>query len=644
MHSTRRRRLAVATLVAAALGLSVAAAGCGGDDEAAPAPAPAEPAPAEPAPAEPAPAEPAPAEPAPAEPAPAEPAPAEPAPAEPAPAEPAPAEPAAPAGQDTLVVLDNDTIDGTDPDGKAASQPAIWTIYRNTYDGLVDYPLTDNDGILVPDYKVTPDTYEPTLAESWTQEPGPDNSIIWTIKLRQGVKSCTGTDFTADDVIYTFARAKSVSGVTPVAWFLLNVASVMDLSPLAPTGEGDEVTPEDRELKDEITKIDDYTIQVKQFAPNELWPRVAEIFALRPFDKETMEAAATEDDPWSHLYTETEGTAGFGAYCIDSWNKGSEVVLKANPNYWRGQPQFTTVTIREVPQSANRVAAIRQGDADVVFNLTPQEYDELATDENVTVFGAYNNQTNWMIMNYKVDPWGLPGNEKLRQAIAYAIPYDDIINEDYKGKAKRLYSLLPSAYNGYSPNELYTTDLEKAKALLAEAGYPEGKGLEQYSEGMALYYASERASFIEPVANRIRTSLAQIGVNISLNPITQTELSDRYLAKRDLPMALIDFGAPFGPDAGYALQLFYVSPDKGGLNNGGNYENETFDNNYFKSLNETGDARLATLAEMQKQGMTDLPSVPLYEFETRIAVKKGITGWTVTSDNSMNFFNFKLAG
>ena len=179
--------------------------------------------------------------------------------------------------------------------------------------------------------------------------------------------------------------------------------------------------------------------------------------------------------------------------------------------------------------------------------------------------GTYNNQTTWLHLDYKFAPWNLPNNKYLRQAIAYAIPYDQIITGVYQNEARRWYGHAPSSYYGFTPIKRYNTDLAKAKAALVRAGFPGGKGLEQYASGMQLVYPAERAAAIEPFANLIRTSLQQIGVNVTLNPIPLGQFQDRHLAKKDIPMGIIDFGAPFAPDTGYAQQLFYASVDKGGL-------------------------------------------------------------------------------
>ena len=132
--------------------------------------------------------------------------------------------------------------------------------------------------------------------------PGFDQaSLTWTFKLRKGVKSCAGNEFSADDVIYTFARAKSISGKAPIGYFLSSVASIANFTPalFARTPEA----MEKRKLGDEVKKVDDHTVQIRQSAPNKLMLPVLTIFGLLMYDSKEMKKHATTEDPWSHDYT-----------------------------------------------------------------------------------------------------------------------------------------------------------------------------------------------------------------------------------------------------------------------------------------------------------------------------------------------------
>jgi len=157
-----------------------------------------------------------------------------------------------------LLILAEDVPAGLNYDGPAAAIPASQQGMVTLLEPLVTYAAggTSDDGVILSDFG----TFEGRLAESWSFD---EESLTWTFRLRQGVMSCAGNELTADDVIYTFARAKSVSGAAPIGWFLSNVGSIKDF--------GVEVFGDDpaaRELGDAVVKIDDHTVEIRQCSPS----------------------------------------------------------------------------------------------------------------------------------------------------------------------------------------------------------------------------------------------------------------------------------------------------------------------------------------------------------------------------------------
>ena len=205
------------------------------------------------------------------------------------------------------LILTGDVPPGLDYDGPTAASPATQTGLANLLEPLVYYPFshTNDENVRILDFQ----DFEGRLAESWSFDA---STLTWTFNLRRGVKGCNGAEFNADDVLYTFARAKSVSGSAPISWFLSNVASIAGFTP-AVFGDDDA-----KKLGEEVKKIDDYTVQIKQGAPNKLMLPVLTIFGIQMLDKQIMEANATADDPWAHKYNNEVNAPGFGAYCLDS--------------------------------------------------------------------------------------------------------------------------------------------------------------------------------------------------------------------------------------------------------------------------------------------------------------------------------------
>ena len=530
-----------------------------------------------------------------------------------------------------LLVLSEDVVAGLDYDGPSAAIPSSQQGMVTLLEPLVTYAKgkVNESGVQMPDFSKV----EGALAESWTYDA---TTFTWTLKLRHGVKGCGGATFNADDVIYTFARAKSVSGAAPIGWFLSNVASIAGFTPDV-FGKD----PKAKELGDEVKKIDDYTVQIKQSEPNALFLPVLSIFGLLIFDKETMMAHATPDDPWSHNYVNNENAPGFGAYCLDTWKKGEEISFKANPDYYRGAPAIQHVSIRRVPQSSNRLVVLRTGQAQLVTGLTPKEFSSLQKADGLHVGGVIGNENLFIHMNFKTKPFD---NPKIREAISYAVPYDQIIKTGYFGEATKWNGVVPSSYPGYVPSATPTKyDPKKAKALLAEAGYPDGKGLEAFGDAFQLSYVAEKESTLGPIVNILQSALRNVGIPATLNPIPQTQYGDRMLVKGDLPFAVNDHEKPIGVDAGYATQLFFVTKSKGGLNNMVNYSNTKVDDLWSKARVEPDPAkRNAMLADIQQQIISDVAWLPVVEYKTQWAYSDKLEGMRWYPDNSIRFSELKL--
>jgi len=354
-----------------------------------------------------------------------------------------------------------------------------------------------------------------------------------------------------------------------------------------------------------------------------------------------MEDNATEADPWSHDYVNNIGAPGFGGYCLESWAKNEQITYSAFPDYYRGAPDATRVSVRRVPQSSNRLVVLRSGQADLVTGLTPREFNSLADVDGVTVAGVTGNENLFIHMNFDVAPFD---NIKLRQAIAHAIPFEQIIAAGYFGEATQWEGFVPSTYPGYTPSAGFSYNPDKARTLLAEAGYPDGAGLDAFADSFALSYVSEKESTLGPIVNVIQTALREVGIPATLDPIPQTQYGDRQLVKRDLPFAVNDQEKPIGVDAGYAVQLFFVSPEKGGLNNMVNYRNPELDAMWSEArVDPNSVTRDAILAKIQGMLAADVAWLPIVEYRTQWAFNDKINGMKWYPDNSIRYTDLQIS-
>lgn len=531
-----------------------------------------------------------------------------------------------------VTYLADDVPLGLDWDGPDVASPKINFALDQTYLRLVTYDLKpEGDGVLMPDFtKPVGD-----LAEAWEND-----GLVWRFKLKEGIRSAANNELTADDVVWSFARAKSVTGTSPIAWFLLNVASVFNADPVA---EG--AKPADKQLNGEVRKIDRYTVEIKQFEPNILLLPALTTCFLGIIDSKEMKKHATAKDPWAHDWMNNEGTAGFGPFFVDSWSKGQQLQLAENP-HWKGvppKPYVEAITMRKVPSSATRTSSLRSGSAQVSTNLTSRQYDTLQdSGGQAKIASVLGNESTMLNLNWKVKPFD---NVTLRQAMAFAMPYDAIIKAGYFNQADQWKGVVPPSYPGYREVPLYSTDLDRARALLSKAGYPDGNGLEAFQDAFALSYVAERQDQLEPIALQIKTGLAEAGIDISLSPIPQAQFGSRQQVKHDLPFALNDQIKPIAPDAGYAVQLFFVSPEAGAVDNRDNYSNPKVDALWLKDAKpETNiDTRNEVLGQIQEILMNDVAWLSLVVWKTQIALSKGLTDYAYNSDNEVQFRYFKPA-
>ena len=528
-----------------------------------------------------------------------------------------------------ITILAPDGPAGLDYEGEGIPVLESMTAIVNLVDSLIDYaPGGENDdGVGLLNF----DEFEGRLAESFEFDEG---TLTWTFHLREDVVGCEGQTFNADDVIYTFQRAKSVTGTIPVGWFFGNVAGI--------DGFGPEVFEGETELGDEVRKIDDYTVEIRQSdPPSQLFLPAMTIFGLGILDKETMEENATEEDPWSHDYNNNVNAPGFGPYCLERWDQGSEFVVRANPDYYRGAPPFDRIVFREVPQSSNRLAAIRSGDAHLVERLTPREYASLREDPGVEVAGVLGNENMFLHMNWNNPPFD---DVQVRQAIAHAIPYEEIISTGYFGQAKKWEGHIPEIYPGFHRSNIqYDFDMDRGKELLADAGFPDGNGLDTFSpETFQLSYVAEKESTLGPIATILQSSLRELGLPVELNPMPQSQFADRAFVKKDLPFALDDQEKPDIVDAGYGITNAHIS--EGSPANNTNYSNERIDEIAVLSRTETDpETRQEMLAEAQDILQRDLNWIPIVQFRTQWAFSPALTGIVWHAENSLRWFDLQPA-
>lgn len=518
----------------------------------------------------------------------------------------------------TLVDLLPTIVNGLDTDdvGGTSNNPLA-----QAYGTLVSFGTkVESDGLR----SVNVGDIVPQLAASWT-----DNQGTYTFKLKQGIKSCNGNELTSADVVWTMARIKSLTGAAPTSFSALNVGNVFDPTLLAKTA-----TAAQKVLNGEAVAIDKYTVQIKVQKDNGLLLDALDSPLVGPIDSVDAMKHATASDPWAHAWLHTH-TDGFGPYCTSSFTPGSAATLKANDSFTPKMPYFQQVQMKAVPQDSNRLSALLSGDAQMAEALNSDEYAKVSQSSNAKTLSEFESLNIALSMNYNDAPFGPNGAAAaadVRQAIAAAIPYDDIIKNAMGGQGKAVQGLIPEMFSGAKTYpDLGKTDVTKAKQDLVDAGYPGGSGIP--TAGLQLYFAAESASQLQPIAIRIQSALAAIGIKITLNPIPQAQLSTRVFVTDDVPMVLQIIGAGIY-DSAYYTQLWYVPTKDGGTTGLGNYNNPQVTALYNQAATTTGAQRNSLMGQAQDLLVKDLPQIPIAYTPLQVAVAKSIVGVQIGSFGS----------
>lgn len=495
--------------------------------------------------------------------------------------------PAAAAPADTLVVVTGTTINSLDLHRTGTNRPS-YQVAVNCYDRLLTFGTkTMPDGSLSYDYS----TLEGELAESW--EIAPDGNSV-TFKLKDAA-FWDGSPVTSEDVKWSLDRAVSVGGF-----------------PTVQMRAGSLEKPEQFEVIDAKTFKINFLRQSKLTLPDLAVPV--------PFiiNSKVAKANATEKDPWAMEYLHRT-PAGSGAYKVERWDSGQQLVYTRN-DAWKGGPlpAAKRIIIREIPSQSTRRALIERGDVHLSHDIPPKDAKELAALKNVKVTGTpIENCLHVLCPNLIFEPFK---NKLVRQAIAYAVPYEEIHkNAAYERGAKMWGgdSAEPTDIAWPQPFP-YTTDYDKAKELLAQTPYKDGFEV-------PLSFDLGTASWGEPTALLIQEGLAKIGIKATIDKIPGANWRTVALVEKKLPLLLDNFGGWLNtPD--YYFFWAYV---KGNLFNASNYD----DAEMMQLINETLHMPMDNpdyapkIKRMIAKAFDDVPRIPLYQPYLDTAMRPGVEGY-----------------
>lgn len=427
----------------------------------------------------------------------------------------------------------------------------------------------------------------PDIAASWKNL----SPNTWEFKLRENAVWTDGKPVTAEDVAFSYERAQAVPGsVASFKGFLRNVAKV--------------------EIKDPHTLI------ITSRAPDPLLPiNISSVYVV---SKHVGQTATTDD------YNSGKAMVTDGPYAFVSYTPGDRIEMKRNERFWGPKPEWEKVNYRYIANPAARTAALLSGDVDVIDKVSFSDIEKLEKNPKVKVWSYPGLRALIMQPSFNPNPSkfltdkaGKPLDKnplldvRVRQALNIAINREAIADRVARGGVTVATQWMPAGSFGYDPDRSkIEVDPNKAKALLTEAGYPNGFKLTMHVPG-------ERYPLAPETAQAIAQFWTRIGVETQVEVVPFSVYSGAA-NKNEYAMSMIGWGNGTG-EGTYAMTaiLATVDPAKGlGASNWGRYSNPKLDEALAKAGAEFDDARReAIIKDAVKVVMDDVGIMPLYHYK-----------------------------
>ena len=486
--------------------------------------------------------------------------------------------------KDTLLALSESGPNNLDIHGVGTNRPGYEASW-NTYDRLLTFGAK-KDANGNGHYDST--KLEPELAEEWSV-----GDMSATFKLRKGATFHDGTPVTAADVKWSFDRAVSVGGFPT---FQMKAGSL--------------------EKPEQFVAVDDTTFRIDFLRKDRLtMPDIAVPVPI-VINSGLAKKNATAADPWAMEWLKNN-VAGGGAFRVDKWTPGTELTYLRFDGWKSGPlPKMQRVIWRIVPSAGSRRALLERGDADISVDLPPKDVAELAESKKLVVIGTpIENAMQYIGMLVTKPPFD---NVKVRQAVAYAIPYQKIMDAAMFGRARPLFGGPAAVTSADWPQPSpYRTDIAKAKQLLAEAGFPNGFET-------TLSFDLGAAVTNEPLAVLVQESLAQIGIKTTIDKIPGANWRAEF-SKKSLPFITNAFGGWLNfPD----YFFYWTYHGQNAIFNTMSYQNPVMDKLIDEARFAADPKRYEELAEgFIKIAIDEVPRIPLYQPYLNVAMQQSVTGY-----------------
>jgi peptide/nickel transport system substrate-binding protein len=494
----------------------------------------------------------------------------------------------------TLVVASGADAVTLDPqlsfDGQS---PLLW---RAVYENLLKY-----EG----------DTLElvPHLAESFEVSP---DGLTYTFKIREGVTFSDGEPLNAAAVKLSIDRQIAVE--QGIAYALANVVSVE--------------TP------------DDMTVILTLSAPSDgALSAFAGLYA--PYIISPKAITENEQDGDLGQAWLRDNMVGTGPYLLESYNQSQQAVFSRNPNYWGGWDgdHVDQIIISYVKEPATERLVLEQGEIDIALFLPDDAVEEVDGTEGIVVTDVPSFNLYYLVLPTREGP---TADKKVRQALSYGLDYDTWVNDIMRGKAQQAQGPVPSNFVGFNPDTpKYSYDPDKARALLAEAGYPDG--------GFTIPYTYETGYFWKrPLGELFQANMADLGITVDIQELSPTAWADLLSNPETANHA---FGLVWWPTLktpyDFMFPLFATGAQGTAGYNWGYFSNPDLDALLEAGTVEPDEAkRMEIYGKAQDLLVDEAPALYVYEKHYRLPMRNTVQGFVFNGMyiETVNFYGISKTG
>jgi peptide/nickel transport system substrate-binding protein len=449
---------------------------------------------------------------------------------------------------------------------------------------------------------------EPALAVKWEQT----SPVLWTFHLRPGVKWEDGSPLTANDVVFSFKRIGSKSSQLSDV-----VASIKD-----------------------IRKIDDMTVEIETKGPDPIL--LSELTSMVIMNQAWCEKNNSVEPAivGTNENFALRNAMGTGGFHLTVREPDRRTVMEKTPTWWdKPEHNIDRFEFTVIGSDPTRVAALLSGEMDMIYSVPTQDMERIAKTPGLKLIQGPELRTIYLGMdqfNKELLKSTVKGknplkDKRVREAFALAIDEPAIAKVVMRGQAKPTWELWGEGITGFNPklNVRPKVDLAKAKALLAEAGYPNGFGI-------TLDCPNDRYVNDEAICTAISSMLAKVGVKVEVYARTKV----KFFAEIGYPRYETSFyllgWTPSTYDAHNALKQLMQTrgPDGHGLGNDGGYSNAKVDSLIDKiGVEMDSSKRLAMIDEAMKTIQDDVGTIPLHQ-QTIVWAAKNNIELTQPADNT----------